>query len=195
MLGFGTARSAGSITPRNRTRRRRLSARAEPVGATCSARSTSGRWAMATGTCTARSTNGSSRGATHSSAAFRRRSARIYLLMHGGPAVNGSAGLKLPLVLTEIPANPPSRSPGSCRLAAARTCRATARRRTRQATRTSIEWRRPDDIGGKAERAVAERFIAHPSKPFAFPEWGLWGLDDPAFVNDGRPSRRTAVRR
>jgi hypothetical protein len=23
---------------------------------------------------------------------------------------------------------------------------------------------------------------AHPSKPYAFPEWGLWGIDDPAFI-------------
>ena len=34
-------------------------------------------------------------------------------------------------------------------------------------------------IRGKAEWAAAERFYdAHPSKPYAFAEWGLWGLDD-----------------
>jgi hypothetical protein len=25
-------------------------------------------------------------------------------------------------------------------------------------------------------------YAAHPSKPFAFPEWGLWGFDDAQFV-------------
>ena len=39
------------------------------------------------------------------------------------------------------------------------------------------------DIRGKAEWDAAEElYVAHPGKPFAFPEWGLWGLDDPAFV-------------
>ena len=39
------------------------------------------------------------------------------------------------------------------------------------------------DIGGKAEWPAAERlYRAHPSKPFAFPEWGLWGIDGPQFV-------------
>jgi hypothetical protein len=39
------------------------------------------------------------------------------------------------------------------------------------------------DIRGKAEWAAAERlYAAHPSKPFSFPEWGLWGVDEPAFV-------------
>jgi beta-mannanase len=39
------------------------------------------------------------------------------------------------------------------------------------------------DIRGKAEWPAAERlYRAHPSKPFAFPEWGLWGIDDPSFV-------------
>jgi len=39
------------------------------------------------------------------------------------------------------------------------------------------------DIGGKAEFAAADKlYKAHPSKPFSFPEWGLWGVDDPKFV-------------
>jgi hypothetical protein len=39
------------------------------------------------------------------------------------------------------------------------------------------------DIRGKAEWPAAERlYRAHPSKPFSFPEWGLWGIDDPSFV-------------
>jgi hypothetical protein len=40
-----------------------------------------------------------------------------------------------------------------------------------------------DIRGHGATWAAAEKlYKAHPSKPFAFPEWGLWGFDDPAFV-------------
>jgi beta-mannanase len=39
------------------------------------------------------------------------------------------------------------------------------------------------DIRGKAEWDAADKlYTAHPSKPFSFPEWGLWGIDDPSFV-------------
>jgi hypothetical protein len=39
------------------------------------------------------------------------------------------------------------------------------------------------DIGGKAEFPAADAlYRSHPSKPFAFPEWGLWGIDQPSFV-------------
>ena len=39
------------------------------------------------------------------------------------------------------------------------------------------------EIGGKAGWAANERlYRAHPGKPYAFAEWGLWGIDDPAFV-------------
>ena len=39
------------------------------------------------------------------------------------------------------------------------------------------------DIGGKAEWAANDRlYRAHPAKLYAIAEWGLWGIDDPAFV-------------
>jgi len=39
------------------------------------------------------------------------------------------------------------------------------------------------DIRYKAEwPAAAALYRAHRGKPFAFPEWGLWGIDDPRFV-------------
>ena len=39
------------------------------------------------------------------------------------------------------------------------------------------------DIRGKAEWEADENlYEAHPRKPFSLPEWGLWGIDDPAFV-------------
>ena len=53
------------------------------------------------------------------------------------------------------------------------------------------------DIRGKASWDAAEAlYKAHPGKPFSFPEWGLWDLDDPGVRHpDGRvsplpPSRR-----
>jgi hypothetical protein len=40
-----------------------------------------------------------------------------------------------------------------------------------------------DIRGHGATWAAAEAlYKAHPSKPYAFPEWGVWGFDDPAFV-------------
>jgi hypothetical protein len=40
-----------------------------------------------------------------------------------------------------------------------------------------------DIRGHGATWAAAEKlYDEHPSKPYAFPEWGLWGLDDPTFV-------------
>ena len=42
-----------------------------------------------------------------------------------------------------------------------------------------------DIEGHGATWAAAEKLYgAHPGKKFAFPEWGLWGLDDPQFVHD-----------
>jgi hypothetical protein len=39
------------------------------------------------------------------------------------------------------------------------------------------------DIRGKAEWPAADAlYKAHPSKPYSFPEWGLWGIDDPVFI-------------
>jgi hypothetical protein len=42
-----------------------------------------------------------------------------------------------------------------------------------------------DIRGHGATWAAAETlYKAHPSKPFAFPEWGLWGFDDVQYVRD-----------
>jgi hypothetical protein len=40
------------------------------------------------------------------------------------------------------------------------------------------------DISGHGATwtAADALYKAHPNKPYAFPEWGLWGFDDPAFV-------------
>jgi hypothetical protein len=42
-----------------------------------------------------------------------------------------------------------------------------------------------DIRGHGATWAAAEAlYKAHPNKPYAFPESGVWGLDDPQFVRD-----------
>ena len=37
---------------------------------------------------------------------------------------------------------------------------------------------------GATWAAAEALYKAHPAKPFAFGEWGLWGIDDPAFVSE-----------
>jgi len=129
--------------------------------------------------------DGSARSADHSTAAFRKAFARIYLLVHGAPNVNQRLRqLGLPPVRGGLASNSQVRviwNPqgyGSPDLAG-----------------NSAESYYPGDayvdtvgddlydIGGKAEWAAAEAlYRAHPGKRFAFPEWGLWGIDDPSFV-------------
>ena len=130
-------------------------------------------------------TNGSSRGSTHSTAAFRKAFARIYLIMHGGPNVNARLrALHLPPVAGDIPVNTfvkvvwNPQGYGSPDLPG----------NTAQAYYPGdkyVDMVGDDlyDIRGKAEWPAADAlYKAHPSKPYSFPEWGLWGIDDPAFI-------------
>jgi hypothetical protein len=133
--------------------------------------------------------DGSRRGAAHSTARFKKAFARIYLLVHGGPAATVNARLRrlgLPTISRDLPSNPYPRvrvvwNPqgyGSPNLAG-----------------NSAQAYYPGDayvdvvgndlyhINGKAEWAAADRlYRAHPRKPYSFPEWGLWGGDDPSFI-------------
>ncbi len=125
----------------------------------------------------------------HSTADFKRAFARIYLIVHGGPAATINAKLKklgMPPIKGDLPANP--------------------------MPNTRVVWNPqgfgdPDipansaqayypgdpyvdvvgndlyDIRGKAEWDANEAlYKAHPNKPYSFPEWGLWGIDDPVFI-------------
>ena len=39
------------------------------------------------------------------------------------------------------------------------------------------------DISGRATwDAAHDLYEQYPGKPYAFPEWGLWGIDDPGFI-------------
>ncbi len=138
--------------------------------------------------------NGSPRGADHSTAMFRKAFARIYLIVHGGPAVNRHLrALGLPPVsqpLARVPGvqviwNPQGYGspdlPGN-----------TAQAYYPGNAYVDVVGDDLYDIGGKVEWAAAEAlYAAHPGKPFAIPEWGLWGLDDPAFVSQMAAFLRT----
>lgn len=135
-------------------------------------------------------TRGGAVKAGHQTSWFRKAFARVYLIVHGGPAAPIDARLARlkmpPLAGGDLPANP--------------------------VPATRVVWNPqgfgdPDipgnsaqayypgdayvdlvgddlyDIRGKAEWAAADAlYKAHPHRPFSFPEWGLWGIDDPAFV-------------
>jgi len=129
--------------------------------------------------------DGSPRRPDHSTAAYKRAFARIYVVLHGGPSVNAklralgqppvrgapAANSQLDVIWNpqgygspDVPGNSAQAYyPGDAYV--------------------DIVGDDLYDIGGKAEWAAAEDLYgAHPGKPFSFPEWGLWGLDDPGFV-------------
>lgn len=134
--------------------------------------------------------SGRLKGPSHSTRMFRKAFARTYLILHGGPRDRMNARLRrlgLPGVARDLPENPMPRvrviwNPqgyGSPDLPG-----------------NSAQAYYPGDafvdvvgndlyyIRGKAEWAANERlYAAHPTKPYAIPEWGLWGLDAPSFVS------------
>jgi hypothetical protein len=125
----------------------------------------------------------------HSTASFRKAFARVYLLVHGGTAAYLNARLRalgLPGVTHDYERNPyPTlrviwnpQGYGSPDLPGN-----SARAYYPGNRYVDVVGNDLYDIRGKAEWAANDRlYKAHPSKPYAFPEWGLWGIDDPAFV-------------
>jgi len=130
--------------------------------------------------------NGSSRGRRYSTAAFRRAFARIALIARGGSAATLNArfrklgqpgiGGDLPFTKARIVWNP--QGFGAPNIPA-----------------NSAQAYYPGDAyvdvvandlysqGFKAAWDAQERlYAAHTRKPFGIAEWGLWGIDDPAFV-------------
>jgi hypothetical protein len=132
-------------------------------------------------------TDGSSRGQRYSTAAFRKAFARIALIARGGPAQLLDARLRrlgLPGVgqadlptaqarivwnpqgygAPDIPANAPQAYyPGDAYV--------------------DVVANDLYDQGFKAAWDANEKlYSAHRNKPFAIAEWGLWGIDDPPYV-------------
>jgi hypothetical protein len=142
--------------------------------------------------------DGSSRGARYSTTAFRKAFARTALLARGGTARELTAKLRtlgLPGVSTDLPRtrarivwNPqgygapdlPANSaaayyPGDAYVDVV------ANDLYRQAT-------------GAAWEANEALYRAHPGKRYAIAEWGLWGMDDPDFVEQMATFVRTHSR-
>jgi len=129
--------------------------------------------------------DGSPRDSNHSTTEFRRAFARIYLFVHGGPSVNQQLRrLGMPPARATLAANPQARviwNPqgyGSPDLPAN-----TAQAYYPGDAYVDVVGNDLYDIRGKAEwAAAAALYDAHPGKPYSFPEWGLWGIDDASFV-------------
>jgi hypothetical protein len=129
--------------------------------------------------------NGTARDAAHSTAWFRKAFARIYLLVHGGPTVNARLRrLGLPPAPDKLEPNPFARVvwnpqgygspdvPGN-----------SARSYYPGNAYVDIV---ANDLYNIRFRAAWEALDAlyrdFPGKPFAIGEWGLWGIDDPSFI-------------
>lgn len=133
--------------------------------------------------------NGSPRPEHHSTAWFRKAFARTYAILHGGTRTQVNAKLRrlgLPPVDRDLAAN---------RYPTLRVIWNPQGYGSPDIPANSAQAYYPGDayvdvVGNdlydqsfKAEWDANERlYAAHPKKPYAFPEWGLWGVDDPAFV-------------
>jgi hypothetical protein len=135
--------------------------------------------------------DGSSRGPAHSTSAFRKAFARIYLLVHGGPLARMNAKLRrlgLPPARTGVlVANPVSRvrvvwnpqgygSPDIPGNSAAAYFPGNAY--------VDVVANDLYNISHRAAWEANERlYAAHPTKPYAIAEWANWGFDEPGFVS------------
>jgi hypothetical protein len=178
MLGFRSGRgSAESITPLQIARGQgdgyllAMSASARSLGRPVYIRplpEMNGHW----NPYAAFGPSGAFRGASHSTVAFRKAFARIYLLMHGGPTVNARLrALHLPPVRGDVPANPlvqvvwNPQGYGSPDLPGNR-----AQAYYPGDAYVDVVGDDLYDIGGKAEWAAAEQlYKAHPSKRLRSP--------------------------
>ena len=142
--------------------------------------------------------DGSSRGPRYSTAAFRKAFARIAIFARGGPAARMNAQLRrlgLPGVSSDLPEtqarivwNPQGYGapdiPGNSAAAyypGDAFVDVVANDLYRQST--GVAWDANDAL-----------YAAHRNKPYAIAEWGLWGMDDPAYVRQMAAFARTHPR-
>jgi hypothetical protein len=130
--------------------------------------------------------NGTLRNSSHTTALFRAAFARTYLIAHGGvkanrvlaalgqPPVRGTtfANTNVQVVWNPQGAGSPNVAGNS------------AAAYYPGDSYVDVVGDDLYDIRYSADWADAEAlYSAHPSKPFSFPEWAPWGIDDPAFVS------------
>ncbi len=129
--------------------------------------------------------NGTSKGPSHSPAAYKQAFRRAYLILHGGDVDATLRGLGQRPVGRELAANPASALTVIWNPIAGLDADAT---RPAQAFYPGDAY--VDMVGndmfasrtGVASHAANEAlYRAHPDKPYALPEWGL-SIDDPGFV-------------
>ncbi|MHB8641323.1 MAG: glycosyl hydrolase [Gaiellaceae bacterium] len=125
----------------------------------------------------------------HLTASFRKAFARLYLIVHGGPAIELDAKLRklgLPPVGRDLPLNPAPATKviwNPQGFGNPNTKANSAQAYYPGDAYVDVVGNDLYDIRGKAEWAANEvLYRAHPKKPYAIPEWGLWGIDDPDFV-------------
>jgi hypothetical protein len=137
----------------------------------------------------------------HSTAQFKQAFARVYIIVHGGTAAEvdtklrklGMPPLGKDLAVNAFPTtkviwNPQGYGspdiPGN-----------TAQAYYPGDAYVDVVGNDLYDIRGKAEWAANESlYRAHPGKKYAIPEWGLWGIDDPAFIRKMGAFARTHPR-
>ena len=130
--------------------------------------------------------DGTSRGPQNSTAAFRKAFARIALLARGGPATKLDAALGRLGLPPARGAFPPTKARivwnpqgyGSPDIPANSAQAYYPGDRYVDVVANDLYDQRFNAAWDANERLYA----AHKNKPFAIAEWGLWGIDDPAFV-------------
>ena len=129
--------------------------------------------------------NGTSKGPSHSAAAYKQAFRRAYLILHGGEVDAKLRALGLPPVGRELAVNP---APGLTVIWNPIAGFDARSARPAQAFYPGDAY--VDMVGndmfatraGVASHAANEAlYRAHPGKPYALPEWGL-SIDDPGFV-------------
>jgi hypothetical protein len=132
--------------------------------------------------------DGRPKGAAYSTRMYRKAFARMYLILHGGTAAAVNARLSrlgLPSVVGDLALNPDPRlrvvwgaqAHGDPQVAGNQPQAYYPGDRY-----VDVVGDDPYDLGSVDWAAIGRFYRAHPRKGFAFPEWGLRGIDDPSFV-------------
>jgi hypothetical protein len=135
---------------------------------------------------------GASRGRSHSKKSFKQGFRRLYTILHGGDVATLNARLahlnlpklrtskttlpELPVPTLKIVWNPMGFGSPDTRA---------NRAQAYYPGNSYVDVVADDiyDMGGRYEYdAMVDLYKAHPDKPFALGEFGLWGLDDPGFI-------------
>ena len=132
--------------------------------------------------------DGRPKGPAYSTRIYRKAFARMYLILHGGTAAALNAHLSrlgLPGVRSDLAANPfphvrviwGAQAHGDPQVAGNQPQAYYPGDRY-----VDVVGDDPYDLGSVDWAAIERLYRAHPRKSFAFPEWGLRGIDDPSFV-------------